>query len=61
MVSFFTFMDLPVNSSERKYSGISAGSMEIMWFGIRSLVRSNQNADILVRMAPLSVILFFRI
>ena len=46
-------MDLPSNAGVRKNSGISFVSVEIMWLGMMSLVKSNQNPDMPVRIFPL--------
>ena len=52
--SFWVFMLRPSNSGVRKNSGMSFVSMESMWFGTMSLVKSNQNLDILFSTAPFS-------
>ena len=44
-----------------KNSGISFTSTEIIWFGRMSFVKSNQNFDICVSIAPFFVTLFFKI
>ena len=54
-------MLLPSNLSLWKNSGMSLTSTEIMWFGTTSFVKSNQNFDICVSIAPFFVIWFFRI
>ena len=59
--NFLHIMLFPSNFSCWKNSGISFTSTESIWFGTTSLVKSNQNLDICVRIAPLSVILFFKI
>ena len=58
--NFLHIMLLPLNSSFWKNSGISLLSTDIIWLGTISFVKSNQNLDICVNMAPLSVILFLR-
>ena len=60
IVSFLHFMLLPMNCGCWKNSGMSLLSTEIMWFGMMSFVKSNQNFDICVRTLPFFVILFLR-
>ena len=45
-------MLLPSKRGWRKNSGMSFTSVETMWLGTMSLVRSNQNFDICVRTVP---------
>ena len=61
IVSFLQSMLRRSNSGVRKNSGISAVSVLIMWFGMTSLVYSNQKRDSCVSTAPLSVMRFFKI